>query len=79
MLIKRTCIVTIRYVPRTSGNWPLRHITNFRELQQTFYEIMILCRVYSNRVWIERAEFSLKLQKILNLGTLSLKNIDGKK
>ena len=25
-------IVTICYVPRTSGNWPLCHITNFREL-----------------------------------------------
>ena len=25
------------------------------------------------RVWIERAEFSLKLHKILNLGTLPLK------
>ena len=34
---------------------------------------MILQRVYSNRVWIERAELSLKLHKILNLGTLSLK------
>ena len=34
---------------------------------------MILHRVYSNRVWIERAEFSLKLHKILNLDTLSLK------
>ena len=30
-------------------------------------------RVYSNRVWIERAEFSLKLLKILNLVILSLK------
>ena len=39
----------------------------------TFYEIMILCRVYSNRVWIEHVEFSMKLHKILNLGTLSLK------
>ena len=38
-----------------------------------FYEILILRRVYSNRVWIERAEFSLKLHKILNLGTLPLK------
>ena len=54
-------IVTICYVPRTSGNWPLRHITNFRELWQTFHEIMILHHVYSNRVWIERAEFSVKL------------------
>ena len=34
---------------------------------------MILQRVDSNRVWIERAELSLKLHKILNLGTLSLK------
>ena len=34
---------------------------------------MILRRVYSNRVWIERVEFSLKLLKILNLGILSLK------
>ena len=40
---------------------------------ETFYEIMILCRVYSNRVWIEHVEFSMKLHKILNLGTLSLK------
>ena len=38
-----------------------------------FYEILILRRVYSNRVWIERAEFSLKLHEILNLGILSLK------
>ena len=22
----------IHYVPRNSGNWPLRHVTNFREL-----------------------------------------------
>ena len=72
-LIKKTCIVTICYIPRTSGNWPLCHVNNFRELNQTFYEIMILRHVYSNRVWIECAEFSLKLHKILNLGTLSLK------
>ena len=38
-----------------------------------FYEIMVLRRVYLNSVWIERAEFSLKLHKILNLGILSLK------
>ena len=38
-----------------------------------FYQILILRRVYSNRVWIERAEFSLKLHEILNLGILSLK------
>ena len=37
-----------------------------------FYEIMFLRRVYSNRVWNERAEFSLKLHKILNLGSLYL-------
>ena len=40
---------------------------------ENFYEIMVLRRVYSNRVWMERAEFSLKLLKILNLGILSLK------
>ena len=34
---------------------------------------MALCLVYSNRAWIKHAEFSLKLHKILNLGTLSLK------
>ena len=51
----------IPYVTRTSGNWLLRHVTNLRELYQTFYEIMILCHVYSNRVWIEHANFSLKL------------------
>ena len=34
---------------------------------------MILHCVYSNSVWIECVEFSLKLHKILNLGTLSLK------
>ena len=46
----------MRYVPRTSGNWPLRHLDSFREHQQIFYEIMILRRVYSNRVWIKGAE-----------------------
>ena len=34
---------------------------------------MILRRVYSNRIWIEHAEISLKLHKSLNLGILSLK------
>ena len=66
-------IATICCVPRTSGNWPLRPLTNFRELQQIFYEILILRRSYSTWVWIEGAKFSLKLYKILNLGTLSLK------
>ena len=47
----------MRYVPRTSGNWSLRHLTSFREHQQTFYEIMILRRVYSNRVWIKGGSF----------------------
>ena len=46
---------------RTSGNWPLRYITNFRELEQTFYEIMILSHVYSNGVWIEHAELWILL------------------
>ena len=40
-----------------------------------FYEIMVLRRVYLNSVWIERAEFSLKLHTILNLGILSLKTL----
>ena len=40
-----------------------------------FYEIMVLRRVYLNSVWIERAEFSLKLHKILNLGILSFKTL----
>ena len=44
-----------------------------KSFNRPFYEILILRRVYSNRVWIERAEFSLKLHEILNLGILSLK------
>ena len=44
-----------------------------KSFNRPFYEILILRRVYSNRVWIERAEFSLKLLKILNLVILSLK------
>ena len=52
-------IVTTHYVPRTSGNWPLCHVTNFREFEQTVYEIMILCHVYLNSL---DQEFSLKLK-----------------
>ena len=39
---------------------------------------MILRHVYSNRVWNECAEFALKLHKIQNLGTLSLKTLAAK-
>ena len=53
-----------------SGSWHLRHFANFRELLQTFYEIMILRRAYSNRVWIKRAEFSLKLHNKVFVQTL---------
>ena len=63
-------VVTRGYVPRNSENWHLRHFANFRELLQTFYEIMILRRAYSNRVWIKRAEFSLKLHNKVFVQTL---------
>ena len=60
----------IHYVPHTSGNWPLRHVTNFRELYQTFYEIMILWCIYSNRVWIdkERSIRSINQLKLIKKG-----------
>ena len=59
--VNRTCFQAGLKSQTGMSSFCLSCERTLRELQHTFNEIMILRCIYSDRLWIERAEFSLKL------------------